>query len=309
MCFNQGLNLDIWNPRRFGRNFFVMIIVKTRKELEEKRNILKKEHLFHGFVPTMGALHEGHLSLIRCSLSNDPVTVVSIFVNPTQFNDPEDLKKYPRNPEADMGLLEKVLRTGDLVFLPEENEVYPEPDSRVFDFGILDKVMEGKYRPGHFNGVAQVVSRLFNMVQPRNAYFGLKDFQQLIVIKEMVRMLKLPVNIVPCPIIREPDGLAMSSRNLRLGEKEREEAPLIFKTLKEAVSQKNKLPVNKVKEWVISRIEDNSSLKVEYFEIVHAETLQPVLSWDEPGDKQGCIAVWDGKVRLIDNISFSREKD
>ena len=309
MCFNQGLNLDIWNPRRFGRNFFVMIIVKTRKELEEKRNILKKEHLFHGFVPTMGALHKGHLSLIRCSLSNDPVTVVSIFVNPTQFNDPEDLKKYPRNPEADMGLLGKVLRTGDLVFLPEENEVYPEPDSRVFDFGILDKVMEGKYRPGHFNGVAQVVSRLFNMVQPRNAYFGLKDFQQLIVIKEMVRMLKLPVNIVPCPIIREPDGLAMSSRNLRLGEKEREEAPLIFKTLKEAVSQKNKLPVNKVKEWVISRIENNSSLKVEYFEIVHADTLQPVLSWDESGDKQGCIAVWDGKVRLIDNISFSREKD
>ena len=286
-----------------------MFVAKTKIELEKKLKSRQGGGPLHGFVPTMGALHEGHLSLIRCSLSNDPRTVVSIFVNPTQFNDPEDLKKYPRNTAADLELLDKILRPGDLVFLPEEKEIYPEPDRRVFDFGELDKVMEGKFRPGHFNGVAQVVSRLFDIVHPRNAYFGLKDFQQLAVIRKMTEMLDLPVNIIPCPIVREADGLAMSSRNIRLGKKERQEAPLIFKTLTEAVSMKNKLPVEKLKEWVIARIENNSSLRVEYFEIVHADTLRTVRSWNEPGNKQGCIAVIAGDVRLIDNISFSPEED
>ncbi len=286
-----------------------MFVAKTKIELEKKLKSRQGGGPLHGFVPTMGALHEGHLSLIRCSLSNDPRTVVSIFVNPTQFNDPEDLKKYPHNTAADLELLDKILRPGDLVFLPEEKEIYPEPDRRVFDFGELDKVMEGKFRPGHFNGVAQVVSRLFDIVHPRNAYFGLKDFQQLAVIRKMTEMLDLPVNIIPCPIVREADGLAMSSRNVRLGKNERQEAPLIFKTLTEAVSMKNKLPVEKLKEWVIARIENNSSLRVEYFEIVHADTLRTVRSWNEPGNKQGCIAVIAGDVRLIDNISFSPEED
>ncbi len=286
-----------------------MFVAKTKIELEKKLKSRQGGGPLHGFVPTMGALHEGHLSLIRCSLSNDPRTVVSIFVNPTQFNDPEDLKKYPRNTAADLELLDKILRPGDLVFLPEEKEIYPEPDRRVFDFGELDKVMEGKFRPGHFNGVAQVVSRLFDIVHPRNAYFGLKDFQQLAVIRKMTEMLKLPVHLIPCPIVREADGLAMSSRNIRLGKNERQEAPLIFKTLTEAVSMKNKLPVEKLKEWVIARIENNSSLRVEYFEIVHADTLRTVRSWNEPGNKQGCIAVIAGDVRLIDNISFSPEED
>ena len=286
-----------------------MILVQTQKELQEKLDKVSENNLTHGLVPTMGALHEGHVSLIRCSLSHDSLTIVSVFVNPTQFNDPEDLKKYPRNPKADLEILGKVLRSGDLVFMPDEKEIYPEPDHRIFDFGILDKIMEGAFRPGHFNGVAQVVSRFFEMVKPQNAYFGLKDFQQLAVIKEMVHMLRLPIHIIPCPIIRESDGLAMSSRNIRLGKKEREETPIIYRTLSEAVRQKSKLPVNKLKKWVIARIEKNSSLQVEYFEIVHADTLQPVDAWDEPGEKQGCIAVWAGKIRLIDNISFSLKED
>ncbi len=282
-----------------------MLVIKTQHDLVEKLNDFRKKGHSIGLVPTMGALHEGHLSLIRCSLSRDSVTVVSVFVNPTQFNDPEDLKKYPRDPDADQKILEKILRPGDLVFMPDEREVYPEPDKRVFNFGILDKVMEGKFRPGHFNGVAQVVSRLFDMVKPGHAYFGLKDFQQLTIIKAMVHMLDLPIQIISCPVIREPDGLAMSSRNIRLDEKKRKEAPLIYRTLSEAVRLKNNYTVEDLKQWVVDHIEKHSSLRVEYFEIVHTDTLQTVLSWEEPGDKQGCIAVWAGKVRLIDNISFT----
>ena len=282
-----------------------MIIVKTRHALENRLMSKDKKIYLPGFIPTMGALHEGHLSLIRCSLTQDPVTVVSIFINPTQFNDPEDLKKYPRNPQDDQAMLRKILRSDDLVFMPDVQEIYPKPDQRVFDFGNLDKVMEGKFRPGHFNGVAQVVSRLFDIVKPHRAYFGLKDFQQLVVIKQMIQILDLPVEIVSCPIVREPDGLAMSSRNVRLGKKERKQAPRIFQTLSQAFLLKNKYTVEALKEWVIQNIETTPLLKVEYFDIVRADTLQTVVSWDEPGEKQGCIAVWAGNVRLIDNISFT----
>lgn len=281
-----------------------MIVVKTRHALEKRLISKNKKVLFPGFIPTMGALHEGHLSLIRCSLAQDPVTIVSIFVNPTQFNDPEDFKKYPHNLEADKTMLRKILRSEDLVFIPDAQEIYPEPDQRVFNFGNLDKVMEGKFRPGHFNGVAQVVSRLFEMVKPHRAYFGLKDFQQLAVIKKMLQILNMPVEIVSCPIVRKPDGLAMSSRNVRLGKEERSQSPRIFQTLSQAVLLKNKYTVEALKEWVIQNIEKMPLLQVEYFEIVHADTLQTVISWDEPGEKQGCIAVWAGRIRLIDNISF-----
>ncbi len=253
-----------------------------------------------GFVPTMGALHRGHISLVEKAKKENQTVVVSIFVNPTQFNDPNDLKRYPRNLEADIKLLES---TGyDIVFAPEAEEIYPEPDSRIFDFGHLEKVMEGKHRPGHFNGVAQVVSKLFEIVKPGKAYFGLKDFQQLAVINKMVKMLEMPVEIVPCPIIREESGLAMSSRNELLLKEERENAALIFRTLSEAQNLTGQFSVRELENWVKETINKNPFLNVEYFEIVDFENLQPINSWNDKGKKAGCIAVFCGKVRLIDNI-------
>ncbi len=281
-----------------------MLTVKLPEELDRHLAPFREKGRDTGFVPTMGALHEGHLSLIRCSLQQDPVTVVSIFVNPTQFNDPEDLKKYPRRTKEDLALLEQVLRADDVVFLPEEKTIYPEPDTRIFDFGLLDKVLEGEFRPGHFNGVAQVVSRLFELVKPVRAYFGLKDFQQLAVIRRMTEILSLPVTLIPCPIIREPDGLAMSSRNLRLGKEEREQAPRIYRTLQAATTLKNNMSVQELEQWVKEKIEEAPRLKVEYFRVVRADTFRPVKDWNEPGPKQGLVAVWAGEVRLIDNVSF-----
>ncbi len=276
-----------------------MKLVKTIKELQ---------HFLHdrsagssiGFVPTMGALHEGHLSLVRQALSENPVVVVSIFVNPNQFNDAKDLERYPRTLEADMKLLES---TGcHLVFAPSVNEVYPEPDTRKFNFGKLEEVMEGKFRPGHFNGVAQVVSRLFDMVKPDKAYFGLKDFQQLAVIKSMVKQLNLPVEIVPCAIVREDSGLAMSSRNELLTAEQRKNAAEISKTLFRARELKKQKSVKELAKWVTNEINNNPFLDVEYVEIVDDEELQPVRSWNEPATKVACVAVFCGKVRLIDNI-------
>lgn len=280
-----------------------MVLVKTIKELQEYLMELRNNGSV-GFVPTMGALHSGHLSLVNQAVRENPVVVVSIFVNPTQFNDAEDLKRYPRNLEADLKLLEP---TGcDLVFAPEAEEIYPEsdPDSyrEKFDFGYLEEVMEGKHRPGHFNGVAQVVSKLFEIIKPDKAYFGLKDFQQLAIISKLVKLLKMPVEIVPCPIIREESGLAMSSRNELLSAEERENASLIFKTLSRAKNLIGTKSVRELENWVIETINKNRFLNVEYFEIVDFENLRPVTSWRDKGKKIGCIAVFCGKVRLIDNI-------
>ncbi|MGC9355562.1 MAG: pantoate--beta-alanine ligase, partial [Mariniphaga sp.] len=276
-----------------------MVLVKTIKELQEYLMELRNNSSV-GFVPTMGALHSGHLSLVNQAVRENSVVVVSIFVNPNQFNDADDLKRYPRNLEADLKLLEP---TGcDLVFAPEAEEIYPEPDTRKFNFGQLEQVMEGKHRPGHFNGVAQVVSRLFEIVKPNKAYFGLKDFQQLAIINKLVKMLRLPVEIVPCPIIREESGLAMSSRNELLSAEERESASLIFKTLSRAKNLIGTKSVRELENWVIETINKNRFLNVEYFEIVDFENLQPVTSWRDKGKKIGCIAVFCGKVRLIDNI-------
>jgi pantoate--beta-alanine ligase len=276
-----------------------MVLVKTIKELEDYLRELRKSGSV-GFVPTMGALHSGHLSLVNRAVRENPVVVVSIFVNPTQFNDVNDLKRYPRSLEADLKMLEP---TGcDLVFAPEVPEIYPEPDTRKFDFGHLERVMEGKHRPGHFKGVAQVVSKLFEIVEPDKAYFGLKDFQQLAVISEMVKQLKMPVEIVPCPIIREESGLARSSRNELLSAEERENASLIFKTLSGAKNLVGRKSVRELENWVTESINKNPFLNVEYFEIVDFEDLQPVTSWRDKGKKIGCIAVFCGKVRLIDNI-------
>lgn len=255
-----------------------------------------------GFVPTMGALHAGHRSLVERARRECATVVVSVFVNPTQFNDKTDLKNYPRTPEADLRLLEEV--GADYVFMPSVEEVYPEPDTRTFDFGMIDKVMEGATRPGHFNGVAQVVSRLFDLVKPAKAYFGEKDFQQIAVIREMVRQLRIPVEIIPCPIVRGEDGLALSSRNTLLDTDHRTAAPYIYKVLKAAVEKSHQTTPDQLAAWVTAQVESNPLLKVIYFQVVDAATMQQVRTWEESPAIQGCIAVQAGDIRLIDNIKL-----
>jgi pantoate--beta-alanine ligase len=260
-----------------------------------------------GFVPTMGALHEGHMSLAENAVKQCPVAVVSIFVNPTQFNDKNDLKNYPRTLDSDLELLGKVLRETDLVFIPAVKEIYPEEDSREFHFGNLDNVMEALHRPGHFNGVAQVVSRLFEIVKPDIAFFGLKDFQQLAVIKELVRQTGNKVKIIGNPIVREEDGLAMSSRNRLLDPEIRLKAPLIFKTISSASEMIKFNDIPEIKSFVANSINKINGFEVEYFEIVDDMDLVPVKSKiDMRKGKQyfGCIAVRAGKIRLIDNIKI-----
>jgi len=255
-----------------------------------------------GLVPTMGALHAGHASLVKkCAAEND-ITVVSVFVNPTQFNDKNDLKNYPRTLEKDAELLQSV--GCNLIFAPSEDEIYPEPDTRVFDFAPLDKVMEGKYRPGHFNGVAQIVSKLFDIVTPDKAYFGEKDFQQLAIIREMVKQLGLPLEIVACPIVREADGLALSSRNARLTDSQRKKAVTISKVLFESRNFAPSKSIAELTDWVIDNIKKESELRVEYFEIVDGNTLQAVSDWNQTDYIVGCITVFCGEVRLIDNIRY-----
>jgi pantoate--beta-alanine ligase len=255
-----------------------------------------------GFVPTMGALHQGHISLVNKAVNENNVVVVSIFVNPTQFNDKSDLKNYPRTPEKDIKLLEEA--GVHYIFMPTEHEIYPEPDTRVFDFGLLDKVMEGAHRPGHFNGVAQVVSKLFEIIEPNRAYFGQKDFQQLAIIRHLVKQLNLEIEIIACPIMRESDGLAMSSRNLLLDSEKRKSAPLIFKTLNEASNKAHELSVQDLIHWVIATINKDPNLVVEYFSLVDSQTLQPISDWEEAISIVGCIAVKVGQIRLIDNTFF-----
>lgn len=275
--------------------------MKTIETVSELRQELgKTDPNGIGFVPTMGALHDGHRSLVERARKENRTVVVSVFVNPTQFNDKNDLKHYPRTPEADIRLLEEV--GVDYVFMPAVEEIYPEPDTRVFDFGQIDKVMEGATRPGHFNGVAQVVSRLFDIVQPARAYFGEKDFQQIAVIRAMVRQLGLQLEIVPCPIVRGEDGLALSSRNQLLDEAHRTAAPHIYATLKAGADRSYELNPAELKAWVAAEVERNPLLKVIYYQSVDADTLQEVCSWSDSAHIQGCIAVQAGEIRLIDNI-------
>jgi pantoate--beta-alanine ligase len=280
-----------------------MQVVNSVSQLKTILDGFRKDQKKIGFIPTMGALHAGHLSLVSFSKSQTDVTVVSIFVNPTQFNDKEDLKNYPRTLDLDLNLLQS--KGIDVVFNPSEEEMYPEPDTRVFEFGNLDKVMEGAHRPGHFNGVAQIVSKLLAAVNPDKAFFGDKDFQQLVILKQMVRMLKLSVEIIPCPIVREADGLAMSSRNMRLSTSQRLCVPVIAKTLQESRSKAKSMDVEQLKRWVVDTINQNTELRVEYFEIVDDTELMSIHSWTEPKSKVGCVAVQVGKIRLIDNIRYN----
>ena len=277
-----------------------MKVVTTKKELISFINDFRKKGKTIGLVPTMGALHEGHLSLVRECKKNTDITVVIIFVNPTQFNDPEDLKRYPRTPEQDISLLNTV--DCDLVFLPTVEEIYPEKDIRKFNFGYLENIMEGARRPGHFNGVGQVVSRLFDIVTPDKAFFGMKDFQQIAIIKNMVQQLNYKIDIVSCPIIREASGLALSSRNMLLDEEHKKNAPHIYATLKKARNLVAQMSVDDLKKWITDQIDSNPYLKTEYVEIVDNTTLQIIQNWNEKNDRVVCVAVHAGKIRLIDNI-------
>lgn len=261
-----------------------------------------------GFVPTMGALHNGHISLVSRAIKDCPVVTVSIFINPTQFDDKEDLKNYPRTIEKDIEMLSEVMRGNDILFTPDTNEIYPQEDTRVFLFGNLDKVMEGLHRPGHFNGVAQVVSRLFEIINPDIAYFGQKDFQQLTIIRELVRQSGNKVKIINCPIIREPDGLAMSSRNQLLEPQMRKDAGIIFRTISKAAEMSGHMEIADIKEFVKTNINRTPDFIVEYFEIADDVELVPVRNKNEiRKDRRyfACIAVKAGKIRLIDNIEIS----
>lgn len=279
-----------------------MKVIQTIKELRTELKQFREEGKLIGFVPTMGALHEGHASLVRRAVAENDVVVVSVFVNPTQFNDSNDLVKYPRTLEADCRLLEKEGAT--LVFAPSVEEMYPEPDTRRFHYAPLDTVMEGKYRPGHFNGVCQIVSKLFLIVEPHYAYFGEKDFQQLAIIREMVARLDMPVQIVGCPIVREEDGLALSSRNARLSAEDRTHALAISHTLFDSLTYSKTHTVAETQTFVEKAIAEAEGLELEYFELVDGNTLQKISSWDETDYAVGCITVYCGEVRLIDNIKY-----
>ena len=279
-----------------------MLVVDTIAQLRSYLAVSRSKGKSIGLVPTMGALHEGHASLVERSIKENEVTIVSVFVNPTQFNDKGDLERYPRTLEADCQLLEKL--GADCVFAPTVEEVYPEPDTRQFDFTPLDKVMEGIYRPGHFNGVAQIVSKLFIYVEPNRAYFGEKDFQQLAIIREMVRQMNFDLEIVGCPIVREQDGLALSSRNALLTLEQRHTALEISKSLFTSVDYAKSHSLTETKQMVENSIAATDGLELEYYEVVDGNTLQPVSSWDDADYIVGCITVYCGKVRLIDNIRY-----
>lgn len=279
-----------------------MKIVSSIKDLKNFLALEREKGKKVGLVPTMGALHAGHISLVKRCVAENDICVVSDFVNPTQFNDKHDLETYPRTLDADCALLEPV--GCDYVFAPSVAEMYPEPDTRVFNLGPVAEVMEGPRRPGHFNGVAQVVSKLFYIVEPDNAYFGEKDFQQIAVIREMVRQLNLPVHIVDCPIQREADGLALSSRNTRLTPEQRQKAPVIARTLKESTTFVPAKSVQEVIDYVVNTINQVPEMEVEYFEIVDGNTMQPIQNWSDTTYPVGCITVYCGEVRLIDNIEY-----
>lgn len=284
-----------------------MKVINKTSDLQAIIEQFKNDGKSIGLVPTMGALHKGHLSLVKNSISNNDITVVSIFVNPTQFNNPNDLASYPRTVDKDLELLQTI--GCDIVFAPEADDIYSksETDSRFeFDFEGLDKVMEGKFRPGHFNGVVQIVSKLFDLVHPDRAYFGEKDFQQLAIIRLMTRRYNLPIEIVPCPIVREDSGLALSSRNSLLKDNEKQVASHIYAVLNESRQFVPQTEVEELKQCVIAAIEHKPELKVEYFDIVEGHTLKSIGKWDECDYVVGCITVFCGNVRLIDNICYKK---
>ncbi len=282
-----------------------MHVVYQKREIQQKVALLKKEQQTIGFVPTMGALHQGHMALVARALKENDFVIVSVFVNPTQFNNPEDLRKYPRSLEEDVALLNK-LSNEIIVFAPEPNELYGSAIvAKIYDFEGLELEMEGKHRPGHFDGVGTVLKHFFTIVDPTNAYFGEKDFQQLQIVRKMVEIEQMTVKIVGCPIYREENGLALSSRNKRLTTEQKEAAPLIYKTLSQALRDFGTKSVIEIKENVFSAIEATPLLELEYFEIVDAKTLNIATTKETDIKYRAFIAVYAGEVRLIDNIALN----
>ncbi len=280
-----------------------MLIFTTSEAIQAHLISVLKQGKKIGFVPTMGALHKGHMSLIDQSLSDGNYTVCSIFVNPTQFNDKSDLENYPRTPEKDLKMLEDA--GCNAVFMPSVEEIYPQEDNRTFEFGHLDRVLEGAHRPGHFNGVAKVVSILFSIIKPDVAYFGSKDYQQVMIIRSLVDQLQIPVNIVPCAIIREADGLAMSSRNMRLSDEERKAAVILPKLLNDASDMKTRGDtLQHIKQYVVNELKKNSIYKLDYFEICDPNTLLALEEISPGMDAIALIACFVGKIRLIDNLKI-----
>ena len=281
-----------------------MEVVTKIADLQKKIAEIRTNGGTVGLVPTMGALHNGHLELVKRCVAENSICVVSVFVNPTQFNDKNDLLHYPRTLDADCKLLESAGCA--IAFAPEVEEMYPVEDTRVFNLGAVAEVMEGKYRPGHFNGVAQIVSKLFDAVQPDRAYFGEKDFQQIAVIRSMVKLLNYPVEIVACPIVREDDGMALSSRNLRLTPEQRKNALSISQTLFKSRTFAEQHSVAETIDYVVNTLNSVPDLNVEYFEVVNGNTLLSVNDWSDSDYIVGCITVYCGEVRLIDNIAYRR---
>lgn len=279
-----------------------MIIIRTVRELQAAMQQHRDQGQSIGLVPTMGALHQGHLSLMNRAREDNEIVVASVFVNPTQFNNPDDLRTYPRTEEADCQAMESV--GVDYAFIPTVEEIYPEPDTRVFDLGPVAEVMEGAMRPGHFNGVAQIVSKLFAWTLPTRAYFGEKDYQQIAVIRKMAQLEGFNFDIVACPILRHEDGLAMSSRNVRLTPEQRGIAPMIRKVLLESLELKDAKTVSEVKQFVKEKIDSVNGLTTEYYEIVDSKTMQPIAEWADAETAVGCVTVYCGEVRLIDNITY-----
>lgn len=281
-----------------------MQIISKIESIKAQLSLARKNNNTIGFVPTMGALHKGHLTLIEQAKRENNKVVVSIYVNPTQFNDKSDFARYPRILDKDKSLLEYILDENDIIFAPKDTEMYPEPDTRIFDLHELDKTMEGAHRPGHFNGVAQIVTKLFDIVMPDKAYFGEKDFQQLAIIKHLVKTLHYPIEIISCKTIREDDGLAMSSRNALLTDEQRKNAVLISQTLSKSKDFVKKIPLQEFKDWVINQINTNPFLETEYFELSDSQTLHTIYQWESSKEIIACIAVKVGKIRLIDNIKL-----
>ncbi len=277
-----------------------MKIFTTVDEIKTHLSEIRKEGKVIGFVPTMGALHDGHMSLVHDAKEDSDYVVASIFVNPEQFNNKDDLKKYPRDKKADIVKLEQA--ECDVLFFPSVEEIYPVTEAVLFEFGNLDKVMEGKFRPDHFQGVAKVVKRLFEIIEPQKAFFGMKDYQQMVIVHKLTKDYNLPVEIVPCSIVREENKLAMSSRNERLTPQQRKEAALIYQTLKMAKIQSGFMPIHELKDTVERKINKNKLMQLEYFEIVDMYSLKILGAWTESNNIIGCIAVYAGDVRLIDNM-------
>ena len=277
-----------------------MILIETVEKLKEVLFRIKSNGKTIGLIPTMGALHEGHISLIKKAKSENQVVVVSVFVNPLQFNDPSDLEKYPRDLEKDLLFIESLT---DIVFAPSEKEIFPTIPVEKYDFGDLDKVMEGVSRPGHFNGVATIVKRLFDFVQPDRAYFGEKDFQQLAIIRKLVEQMKSDIDIVSCPVVRESNGLAMSSRNQLLSFAKRNIASKVQGIINKSKAL-NVTSVKKINEFVLAEVKKLEPITLDYFSIVDDTTLQPVDSLDDVKSAVACVAFVIGNVRLIDMVRF-----